>query len=148
MKLEDLKPHEGSRKERKRIGRGPGSGHGKTATKGNKGQRARAGSGKGAGFEGGQMPLTRRIPKRGFKNPFRKEYAIVKIGDLDVFKGKTEAGIEDFLESGVVGKLKDGVKLLSDGDIDFPIKVKVHKESDKAIEKIKAQGGDVEVLLQ
>lgn len=148
MKLEDLKPHEGSRKERKRIGRGPGSGHGKTATKGNKGQRARAGSGKGPGFEGGQMPLTRRIPKRGFKNPFRKEYAIVKIGDLDVFKGKAEAGIEDFLESGVVGKLKDGVKLLSDGDIDFPIKVKVHKASAKAIEKIKALGGDVEVLLQ
>ena len=146
MKLEDLKPHEGSRKDRKRIGRGPGSGHGKTATKGNKGQRARAGSGKGAGFEGGQMPLTRRIPKRGFKNPFRKEYAIVKVGDLDVFKGKLEAGIEDFLKSGVVGKLKDGVKLLSDGEIDFPIKVKVHKASAKAIEKIKAQGGDVEVL--
>jgi len=148
MKLEDLKPHEGSRKQRKRIGRGPGSGHGKTATKGNKGQRARAGSGKGASFEGGQMPLTRRIPKRGFKNPFRKEYAIVKIGDLDVFKGKGEAGIEDFLESGMVGNLKDGVKLLSDGDIDFPIKVKVHKASAKAIEKIKAAGGDVEVLLQ
>jgi len=146
MKLEDLKPHEGSRKNRKRIGRGPGSGHGRTATKGNKGQRARAGSGKGAGFEGGQMPLTRRIPKRGFKNPFRKEYAIVKIGDLDIFKGKAEAGIEDFLKSGVVGKLKDGVKLLSDGEIDFPIKVKVHKASAKAIEKIKAQGGDVEVL--
>ena len=146
MKLEDLKPHEGSRKNRKRIGRGPGSGHGRTATKGTKGQRARAGSGKGAGFEGGQMPLTRRIPKRGFKNPFRKEYAIVKIGDLDIFKGKAEAGIEDFLKSGMVGKLKDGVKLLSDGEIDFPIKVKVHKASAKAIEKIKAQGGDVEVL--
>jgi large subunit ribosomal protein L15 len=146
MKLEDLKPHEGSRKNRKRIGRGPGSGHGRTATKGTKGQRARAGSGKGASFEGGQMPLTRRIPKRGFKNPFRKEYAIVKIGDLDIFKGKPEAGIEDFLKSGVVDKLKDGVKLLSDGEIDFPIKVKVHKASAKAIEKIKAQGGDVEVL--
>lgn len=146
MKLDDLKPHEGSRKDRKRIGRGPGSGHGRTATKGTKGQRARAGSGKGAGFEGGQMPLTRRIPKRGFKNPFRKEYAIIKIGDLDIFKGKGEAGIEDFLQSGVVGKLKDGVKLLSDGEIDFPIKVKVHKASAKAIEKIKAQGGDVEVL--
>ena len=146
MKLEDLKPHEGSRKNRKRIGRGPGSGHGRTATKGTKGQRARAGSGKGAGFEGGQMPLTRRIPKRGFKNPFRKEYAIVKIGDLDIFKGNAEAGIEDFLKSGVVGKLKDGIKLLSDGEIDFPIKVKVHKASAKAVEKIKAQGGEVEVL--
>ena len=146
MKLEDLKPHAGSRKARKRIGRGPGSGHGKTATKGNKGQRARSGSGKGPGFEGGQMPLTRRIAKRGFKNPFRKEYAIVKISDLDIFKNKGEAGIGDFLESGVVDKLKDGVKLLANGDIDFPIKVKVHKASAKAIEKIKAQGGDVEVL--
>jgi large subunit ribosomal protein L15 len=146
MKLEDLKPHEGSKKDRKRIGRGPGSGHGGTATKGHKGQRARAGAGKGAAFEGGQMPLARRIPKRGFKNPFRKEYAIVKVGDLDRFKGKSEAGIEDFMENGLIGKLLDGVKLLSDGDIDFAIKVRVNKASQKAIEKIKAQGGDVEVL--
>src|SRR5208283_2091087 len=99
MKLEDLKPHEGSKKQRKRIGRGPGSGHGGTATKGHKGQRARSGSGKGASFEGGQMPLTRRIPKRGFKNPFRKEYAIVKVGDLDRFKGKGEAAIQDLVEA-------------------------------------------------
>jgi large subunit ribosomal protein L15 len=146
MKLEDLKPHDGARKAKKRIGRGPGSGHGKTATKGHKGQRARAGSGKGPGFEGGQMPLTRRIPKRGFKNPFRKEYAIVKISDLDIFKDKGEAGIEEFLQSGLVGKIRDGVKLLSNGDIDFAIKVKVHKASSKAIDKIKAQGGEVEVL--
>lgn len=146
MKLEDLKPHEGSKKERKRIGRGPGSGHGGTATKGNKGQRARAGSGKGPSFEGGQMPLARRIPKRGFKNPFRKEYAIVKVGDLERLKGKGEAGIQDFVENGLIGKLMDGVKLLSDGEIDFAIKVKVNKASQKAIEKIKAQGGDVEVL--
>lgn len=146
MKLEDLRPHEGAKKAKKRVGRGPGSGHGKTATMGNKGQKARAGAPKGAGFEGGQMPLARRIPKRGFKNPFRKEYAVVKIADLGTFKGKSEAGIEDFLQSGIIGKLKDGVKLLSDGDIDFAIKVKVHKASQKAIEKIKAQGGEVEVL--
>src|SRR5208282_1455732 len=146
MRLEDLKPHEGSRKAKKRIGRGPGSGHGKTATMGNKGQRARAGAPKGKGFEGGQMPLTRRIPKRGFKNPFRKEYSIVKVGDLDRLKGKEEVGIQEYLESGIIGKLKDGVKLLSNGDIDFAIKVKVHKASNKAVEKIKAQGGDVEVL--
>jgi large subunit ribosomal protein L15 len=145
MRLEDLRPHEGSRKAKKRIGRGPGSGHGKTATMGNKGQRARAGAPKGKGFEGGQMPLTRRIPKRGFKNPFRKEYAIVKIGDLQVFKGKSEAGLQDFIESGLIGKIRDGVKLLSDGDIDFPLKVKVHKASQKAIDKIKAMGGEVEV---
>jgi large subunit ribosomal protein L15 len=146
MKLEDLKPHEGARKAKKRIGRGPGSGHGKTATKGHKGQRARAGAGKGPGFEGGQMPLTRRIPKRGFKNPFRKEYAIVKISDLDIFKDKGEAGIEEFLRSGLIGKIRDGVKLLSNGDIDFAIKIKVHKASQQAIDKIKAQGGEVEVL--
>jgi large subunit ribosomal protein L15 len=146
MKLEDLKPHEGARKARKRIGRGPGSGHGKTATMGNKGQRARAGHNKGAGFEGGQMPLARRIPKRGFKNPFRKEYAIVKIGDLDVFKGKADVSVEDLLESGIVGKVLDGVKLLADGEIGFAVKVKVHRASGKAIEKIKAQGGEVEIL--
>ncbi|MGD0231727.1 MAG: 50S ribosomal protein L15 [Syntrophorhabdales bacterium] len=146
MKLEDLRGHEGSRKARKRIGRGPGSGHGKTATMGNKGQKARAGASKGKGFEGGQMPLTRRIPKRGFKNPFRKEYAIVKVGDLEAFKGKAEAGLEDFIRGGLVGKLRDGVKLLANGDIDFPLKVKVHKASQKAIEKIRAQGGEVEVL--
>ena len=94
------------------------------------------------------MPLSRRIPKRGFKNPFRKEYAIVKISDLDIFREKGEAGVEDFLQSGLVGKVKDGVKLLSNGDIDFAIKVRVHKASSKAIDKIKAQGGDVEVLAQ
>jgi large subunit ribosomal protein L15 len=146
MKLEDLKPHEGAKKSRKRIGRGPGSGHGKTATMGNKGQRARAGSGKGPGFEGGQMPLARRIPKRGFKNPFRKEYAIVKIGDLEIFKGKSEVGIKDFLESGLIDKVMDGVKLLSNGELSFALKIKVNKASDKAIEKIRALGGEVEML--
>jgi large subunit ribosomal protein L15 len=146
MKLEDLRGHEGSKKTRKRIGRGPGSGHGKTATMGTKGQRARAGAPKGAAFEGGQMPLARRIPKRGFKNPFRKEFAIVNVGDLMALKGKTEVGIEDLIIGGLVGKLKDGVKLLSNGDIDFALKVKVHKASAKAVEKIKAQGGEVEVL--
>ena len=146
MKLEDLRGRPGSKKARKRIGRGPGSGHGRTATMGTKGQKARAGASKGKGFEGGQMPLTRRIPKRGFKNPFRKEYAIVKVGDLQALRGLTEAGLKEFLEGGLVDKIKDGVKLLSNGDIDFPLKVKVHKASQKAIDKIKAQGGDVEVL--
>ena len=94
------------------------------------------------------MPLTRRIPKRGFKNPFRKEYAIVRISDLETFKGKGEAGIQEFMESGIVTKLKDGIKLLSNGDIDFAIKVKVHKASQKAMDKIKAKGGEVEVLKQ
>jgi large subunit ribosomal protein L15 len=147
MKLEDLKPHAGAKKTKKRIGRGPGSGHGKTATKGNKGQRARAGSGKGPGFEGGQMPLTRRIAKRGFRNPFRKVYSVVKVGDLELFRDQGEVGLEDFLRAGLVRKLGDGVKLLADGDIDFAIKVKVDKASVKAIEKVKALGGEVEVTL-
>ena len=100
MKLEDLKPHEGSKKDAEKNRKGSGLRPRRTATKGHKGQRARAGSGKGPGFEGGQMPLARRIPKRGFKNPFRKEYALVKVGDLDRLKGKEEAGIQEFLESG------------------------------------------------
>jgi large subunit ribosomal protein L15 len=146
MRLEDLQPHEGAKKNRKRIGRGPGSGHGRTAGKGNKGQRARAGSGKGHFFEGGQLPLTRRIPKRGFKNPFRKEYVLVKIADLEIFRESGTASIEQFMENGLVTKLKDGVKLLSNGEIDFAIKVQVHRASKKAIEKIQAAGGEVEVL--
>lgn len=91
--------------------------------------------------------MTRRIPKRGFKNPFRVEYALVKVGDLEVFRGKDQVGIQDFIESGFVKAMKDGIKLLSDGDIDFSIKVSVHKASKKAIDKIRAQGGDVEVLI-
>ena len=147
MKLSDLKPYEGSRKKRKRVGRGTGSGHGTTATYGNKGQRATSGGTKNKSFEGGQMPLTRRIPKRGFKNPFRKEYSLIKIMDLEVFKGKETVGVEDFLTVGLIKEIKSGVKLLSDGDIDFSIKVAVHKASKKAIEKIQAKGGDVEVLI-
>ena len=146
MKLSDLRPVEGSKKDRKRVGRGTGSGHGTTATYGNKGQRVRSGGVKGKGFEGGQMPLTRRIPKRGFKNPFRKEYAIVNIAQLKIFEGKSEIGIEDLINKGVVKDIKAGIKLLSDGAIGFPIKVRVHKASQKAIEKIKATGGEVEVL--
>ena len=147
MNLSDLKPSEGSRKKRKRVGRGTGSGHGTTAGYGNKGQRSTSGGTKPKGFEGGQMPLTRRIPKRGFKNPFRVEYSIIKIGDLEVFKGKDKINIQDFIESGFIKNMKNGIKLLSDGDIDFPIKITVHKASQKAIEKVRAQGGDVEVLI-
>jgi large subunit ribosomal protein L15 len=147
MKLSDLKPCEGSRKTRRRVGRGTGSGLGTTAGYGNKGQRSTSGGTKNKSFEGGQMPLTRRIPKRGFKNPFRVEYAIVKIEDLERFKGRDEIGIQDFLEAGFIKKLMNGIKLLSDGEIDFPIKIRVHKASRKAIEKIKAQGGDVEVMV-
>lgn len=147
MKLSDLKPSEGSRKNRKRVGRGTGSGHGTTATYGNKGQRSTSGGTKGKFFEGGQMPLTRRIPKRGFKNPFRKAYAIIKVSDLEMFKGKERVELQDLLETGLVKDLKAGVKLLSDGDINFPITLVVHKASRQAVEKVKAQGGDVEVLI-
>jgi large subunit ribosomal protein L15 len=146
MKLSDLKPIVGAMKARKRVGRGTGSGHGTTAGYGNKGQRSTSGGTKAKGFEGGQMPLTRRIPKRGFKNPFRKEYSLINVGDLAVFKGKEKVNIEDILQAGCVNKMKDGVKLLSDGEIDFPIKIAVHRASKKAIEKIQAQGGEVEVL--
>jgi large subunit ribosomal protein L15 len=147
MKISELKPQEGSTKKRKRIGRGPGSGHGTTATKGNKGQKARSGGLAKAGFEGGQMPLMRRIPKRGFKNPFRKEYAVVNVGDLEAFKGKEKVTVQDFIDAGSVKKIKNGIKLLSGGEIDFAITVTVHKASQKAIEKIREKGGHVEVLL-
>ena len=147
MKLEDLKGHDGSKKARKRIGRGPGSGHGKTATMGNKGQKARAGASKGKGFEGGQMPLTPKDTEEGLQEPLQEGIRHREGGrPATSSKGKRRSGIKDFIESGLVGKLKDGVKLLSNGDIDFALKVKVHKASQKAIEKIKAQGGEVEVL--
>lgn len=147
MKLSDLKPIAGAIKARKRVGRGTGSGHGTTAGYGNKGQRSTSGGTKAKGFEGGQMPLTRRIPKRGFKNPFRKEYSLITVGDLSIFKGKEKINIEDILQAGCVKKMKDGVKLLSGGEIDFTIKITVHRASKKAIEKIQAQGGEVEVLI-
>src|SRR5512138_1488307 len=121
MKLSDLKPIAGSRKSRKRVGRGTGSGLGTTAGYGNKGQRSTSGGTKAKSFEGGQLPLTRRIPKRGFKNPFRKEYAVINVGDLSLFKGKEKVTIEDIMQSGCVTRMKDGIKLLADGEIDFAI---------------------------
>ncbi len=147
MRLSELKPSEGSRKKRKRVGRGTGSGHGTTATYGNKGQRATSGGTKAKGFEGGQMPLTRRIPKRGFRSPFKYEFALVKVADLERFKGRDQVGVQDLLDAGLIDNIRDGVKLLSDGEIDFSIKVTVHKASRKAIEKVRAVGGDVEVLI-
>ena len=147
MKIYELKPCAGAARKRKRVGRGTGSGHGTTATYGNKGQRARSGGTKKKGFEGGQMPLTRRIPKRGFVNPFRKEFAVLKIADLELFKDKGPIGIEQILGSGLISKPLDGIKLLGNGEIDFPIKFTVHKASQKAIEKVKSAGGEVEVLF-
>ncbi len=145
MRLGDLRPAKGSRKKPKRIGRGPGSGHGKTATKGHKGQKARAGGGVRPGFEGGQMPLQRRLPKRGFHNKFSKEYAIVNIQDLAVHNADAvDPGV--LIERGVLKSLKDGLKVLGEGELKRPLTVKAHAFSKSAVEKIKAAGGSAEVI--
>lgn len=146
MRLGDLKPAPGSRKRRKRVGRGEGSGHGKTSCRGSKGQKARSGGQVPPGFEGGQMPLQRRLPKRGFKSPFKKHYAIVHVGDLERFEAGSILDPEALLKSGLLKKLGDGVKLLSDGELNRALTVKVHKLSAKAREKIEAAGGKVEVI--
>ena len=146
MKLHELSPKSGSQKKKKTVGRGPGSGHGKTSCRGHKGQNARSGGGVGRGFEGGQMPIHRRLPKRGFTNVFRKEYEIVNIKDLSVFEPEEEVGIEKLREKGIACGKGIGVKLLGDGDISFPIYLKVHKASKSAIEKITACGGKVELI--
>ncbi|MEJ5375613.1 MAG: 50S ribosomal protein L15 [bacterium] len=146
MRLDDLRPAPGSRKRRKRVGRGEGSGHGKTSCRGSKGQKARSGGQVPPGFEGGQMPLQRRLPKRGFKSPFKKHYAIVHVGDLDRFEPGSILDPQALMGSGLVKKLEDGVKLLSDGEVTRALTVRVHKVSDKARAKIEAAGGKVEVI--
>jgi len=144
MKLHELRAYKGERKNRKRRGRGPASGLGCTAGKGNKGQNARAGKGPAPWFEGGQMPLVRRLPKRGFKNPFRVEYEIVNIGEIAKrFKGKEEVSIEDLHE---MKRTKSPIKVLGDGDIDFPLKVYAYKFSKSAVEKIQKAGGEAIAL--
>ncbi|NOZ69870.1 MAG: 50S ribosomal protein L15 [Deferribacteres bacterium] len=145
MKLSELAPAPGSRKKRKRVGRGPGSGHGKTSCRGHKGQNSRSGGGVKPGFEGGQMPLQRRLPKRGFTNIFRKEYAIVNVGTLDKL-GETEITPEYLLKEGIVKKLHDGIKILGNGDISRPITVKAHAFSASAKEKITRAQGSVEII--
>jgi len=146
MRIHDLAPAEGSRKKRKRIGRGPGSGHGKTSCRGHKGQKARSGGGPAPGFEGGQMPLHRRLPKRGFTNLFRSEYATLNIKALDRFEANTTVDVDVLRQAGLVKKVKDGVKLLGEGEIKKPLIVKVHKASISAVQKIEAAGGKVELL--
>lgn len=147
MNLNQLKPVEGSRKKRKRVGRGPGSGHGKTSCRGHKGQNARAGGGTRRGFEGGQMPLQRRLPKRGFYNPFKKEFAIVNLNSLErLFTEGSNISPEDFIKFGIIGKVLDGVKILGKGDLTKRLKVKAHKFSEAAAEKIRAAGGEIEVI--
>ncbi len=146
MRLNDLRPPKGSKKKRKRVGRGDASGHGGTSTRGHKGQNARSGGPKKAGFEGGQMPLQRRLPKRGFTNIFRKEYAILNLDQIDRLSTLTEVDPELLLGMGVIKKMKTGLKILGDGEIRRAVKVKAHKFSKKAAEKIRAAGGEVETL--
>ncbi|MBQ8945015.1 MAG: 50S ribosomal protein L15 [Clostridia bacterium] len=146
MKLHDLSPAAGSTKARKRIGRGPASGQGKTAGKGHKGQLARAGRGMRAGFEGGQMPLQRRVPKRGFNNIFRTEYAIVYISALDAFYDGETVTVEALVEKGIVKKTLDGVKILGNGEISKKLTVQANAFSDSAKSKIEAAGGKAEVI--
>ncbi len=147
MKLHELSPVAGSTKERKRIGRGPASGQGKTAGKGHKGQKARAGRGIRPGFEGGQMPLQRRIPKRGFNNIFRTEYATVNVSSLDkVFNDGDTVTIEALVASGLVKKTLDGVKVLGNGEISKKLTVQVNAYSETAKSKIEAAGGKAEVV--
>jgi large subunit ribosomal protein L15 len=146
MDLSNLSPPKGSVKNRKRVGRGPGSGHGKTSCRGHKGQKARSGGKVRPGFEGGQMPLARRLPKRGFTNIFKKQYALIQVRDLVSFEKGSVIDPAVLVESGLVAKLLDGVKLLGNGDIDIPLTVKVHKCSQSAQAKIIAAGGTVEVI--
>ena len=146
MDLSNLSPPKGSVKNRKRVGRGPGSGHGKTSCRGHKGQKARSGGKVRPGFEGGQMPLARRLPKRGFTNIFKKQYALIQVRDLMFFEKGSVIDPAVLVESGLVAKLLDGVKLLGNGDIDIPLTVKVHKCSQAAQAKIIAAGGTVEVI--
>ncbi|MBI1987451.1 MAG: 50S ribosomal protein L15 [Nitrospinae bacterium] len=146
MGLSDLKLPEGARKEKKRVGRGPGSGSGKTAGKGHKGQKARAGAKVPPWFEGGQMPLQRRIPKRGFYNPFKKEYAIVNVGELKGFSAGEVVTPDRLREKGLIKKIGDGVKILGEGEIQVPLEVEARKFSQTAAAKIEAAGGKVKVV--
>lgn len=143
MNLGMLKPPVGSRKKKKRVGRGDGSGHGGTSCKGSKGQNARSGGGTRPGFEGGQMPLSRRLPKRGFRNPFRKDVVIVNISQLKIFPAGSVIDEETLIASGVVKRIGDRIKLLGKGDIGYPVSLKVHMVSRSAKEKIEAAGGSI-----
>lgn len=146
MRIEDIRPAEGSTKNKKRVGRGVGSGHGKTSCKGHKGQKARSGGTKGAGFEGGQMPLQRRIPKRGFTNIFKKEYAIINLDTLEALKDDAVITPELLMEKGVIKNRKDGLKVLASGSIQRPVTIKANAFSAAAAAKIEAAGGKTEVI--
>lgn len=145
MKLHELKPAEGSTHAPKRLGRGVGSGHGKTSGKGHKGQNSRAGGGVRPGFEGGQNPLFRRMPKRGFNNISRKNIVALNVRDLERFENGTVVTIESLLESGLIKAVKDGVKILATGELTKALTIRMEKVSPAAAKKIVAAGGKVEV---
>lgn len=146
MKLHELQPAVGSRQSKKRLGRGNGSGLGKTSGKGQKGQKARSGGGVRPGFEGGQMPLTRRIPKRGFTNIFAKQYTTINVDELSVFEEGTEITAEFLREIGFINKINDGLKVLGDGELDVKLTVKAKKFTKVAREKIENAGGTAEEI--
>lgn len=146
MKLHELKPPKGSRKKRKRVGRGPGSGHGQTSCRGDKGQKARSGGGVRPWFEGGQLPLHRRVPKRGFTNIFKKVYTLVNLRDLNRFDSGSEVNPEALKAAGLIKKIRDGIKILGEGNLDRPLTVFAHRFSRGAKEKILAVGGRVELI--
>lgn len=146
MKLHELQPAEGAKRSPKRVGRGIGSGMGKTSTKGHKGQKARSGGGKGPAFEGGQTPLQRRLPKRGFNNKFKREWVEVNLEKLNIFDNGTEVTPEILLEKGIIKKLADGVKILGNGNIVKKLTIKSNGFSKSAVEKIEKAGGKAEVI--
>ena len=146
MRIGELAPPPGAKKNRKRVGRGSGSGQGMTSGRGTKGQKSRSGGGTPPWFEGGQMPLQRRVPKRGFTNIFKKEYSLVKLEDLASFEAGSQVGPEDLIRAGLIKKIQDGIKLLANGEIDRALTVQVHKASAAAIQKMEAAGGKVELI--
>lgn len=146
MKLHELSPAKGAVKNRKRIGRGTGSGSGTTAGRGSNGQNSRSGGGVRPGFEGGQMPLFRRIPKRGFKNRNKVEWTIVNIETLNTFENGTEITPALLLETGVIKKTNDGIKILGNGELTKKLNIKANKFTKSALEKIEAAGGKAEVI--
>jgi len=146
LELHGLKPAKGANKKRKRVGRGPGSGHGKTATRGEKGQKSRSGFSQKPGFEGGQMPLHRRIPKHGFTNKFAKEYAVLNVRQLNDFEDGTEITPELLTQKGLVKKVKDGIRILGEGELSRKLTVRAHHFSESAKQKIEQAGGSVEVV--
>ena len=145
MKLHELQPAAGSTTAAKRLGRGVGSGLGKTSGKGHKGAKARSGGGKRPGFEGGQMPLYRRVPKKGFTNAFRVEYATVNVGSLEIFENGATVTVEDLKKAGLIKKTLDGVKILGNGELTKQLTVEAAKFTETAKNKIEALGGKAEV---